>query len=253
MNEADKAALDGIAARRENTEVIFYEPAKLLSAETLAIIKRGAEAIKNHVTKTGYYRLLAADILPRDIHRALYLDGDIVCTDNLAPLFSTDLKGCPCGMCLDSPTANLWIYNILGYPPEDGYFNSGVMLLDLDAWRKENLSKTMIDYLDANAKKRLRHDQDVLNPVLHGRIFQIDFSYNVISPYFYVFYWLEEEKNGYLAHNTQCILKDKWPDVLSGVENHFLLGISHGTATVPILSPPSGATFTRSRHGRMSR
>ena len=225
LDDADKAALKGIAARREGTEVAFYEPARLLSKEALGAIDATLEGV-HWLTAATYYRILAADLLPADAHRALYLDGDVVCAGSLSELFAADLRGCPAGMCLDLPHLQIFTYNRLGYPPAEGYFNSGVVLLDLDAWRRENLARAMLDYLVANAKRLKMQDQDLICAVLHGRILQLDYSYNVTGPCLYVHYWLQEEKNGYYAFKTQSLPKSEWPALLDAVEAPRLVHVA---------------------------
>ena len=223
LDDADKATLEGIAARREGTEVCFYEPAKAMSEDALKSINDCIGARGTHITAASFYRLLAADLLPSDTRRALYLDGDIICTGSLSDLFETDLNGCPVAMCFERENAQMSAFNRLGYPPHDGYFNSGVILLDLDAWRSENITCAMLDYLKENAKKLLWHDQDLINATLHGRIFPLDLSYNITSTCFYVFYWLQEEKNDYYARQTQFLPRDDWEALKIAVERPRLV------------------------------
>ena len=225
LDDADKAALKSIAARRENTQVFFYAPERMLSPHELksinATLKEG-----DWVTKEAYYRFAAADLIPPDARRALYIDGDALCTGSLEGVFDADLRGCPCGMCVDVFSMRLDYYNRLSYPPKDAYFCSGVILFDLDAWRKQNLKEAVFGWLEANAKKALFHDQDAINGALHGRIFPLDFSYNVSQNCFNVFYWIQEEKNKYYASGTQFLPKEQWPALLAAVKRprlvHFL-------------------------------
>ena len=51
--------------------------------------------VDNHVwvTLPTYYRLLAADLLPQDVHKVLYLDCDIVVVGDVKPLWNVDLSG----------------------------------------------------------------------------------------------------------------------------------------------------------------
>ena len=216
LSDADKALLEGIASRREGTELRFYEPARLLSKEALEAIDLCAESVKTHVTKPAYYRLLAADILPPNVHRALYLDADIVCTGSLEGLFALDLKGRPVAM--NHGGYNISACNRLGYPPSEGYSCSGVILFDLDLWRKEGLGPATISWRAANAKKCTLHDQDAINGFLHGRILPFDFAYHITQGSFYVFYWILEEKNNYYASQTQFLPKSEWPALLAAVE-----------------------------------
>ena len=147
----------------------------------------------------------------------------------LDELFGMDLKGCPAAACFPPalPAAYMYHYNRLGYPPSEGYFNSGLILFDLDIWRKEGIRRAMFEWLAANAEKRvLHHDQDVLNGVLHGRIFKLNPAYNLEPGCFNVFYWLLEEKDNYYSNITQYLTRDEWPMLREACENprvlHFL-------------------------------
>ena len=216
LDDADKALLQGIASRRESTEVCFYEPVRALPKETLELISKSVSSMPRHITKAGYYRILAADLLPLDAHRALYLDGDVLCTSSLEDVFSMDMRDCPVAMRVVLGTARIWTYNRLGYPPKDGYFNSGVILLDLDLWRRENIARAVLDYLAANQM----NDQDLINVCLHGRVAHLDFSCNVMPACFNIFYWL---KNDPRSQQTQFLYKDQWPALLAGVKSPCLV------------------------------
>lgn len=39
---------------------------------------------------TIYYRLLAHDLLPADLHKILYLDADVLCINDLTSLYESD-------------------------------------------------------------------------------------------------------------------------------------------------------------------
>ena len=221
IDNAGKTVLRGIASRRENTSIFFYKPSSALSSDNLAAIEKSLSP-KKRWPKECYYRILAADLLPPDVRRALYLDGDVLCTGGLGELFALDLKGCPCAMCQEADSI-MHSCNRLGYPLEEGYFNSGVILFNLDLWREENISGAMFAWLAANAKKCMLPDQDLINAVLHGRILPLDFSYDVMEASLYVFYWIKGEENGYLAERVQFLTRDKWPALLAAVERPRLV------------------------------
>ena len=243
LDNADKATLQGIASRRKNTEVAFYSPAQALSKEVVRQIDATMHRAPAHsyVTKETYYRVLAANILPPDVHRALYLDGDMVCTGSLEELFTADMKGCPAGMCYGTAPFAVPVHNRLDYPTSEGYFNAGFILFDLDLWRKENLTKSMLDYLEVNSKKLLSLDQDLINAVLHGRILRMDFSYNVNPKCFYVFYWILEGENKYYAEQTQYLQKAEWPDLLAACESPRIV---HFTTALKPWYRECGVPFT---------
>ena len=60
-------------------------------------------------------------------------------------------------------TYDIRSYNRLDYEMELGYFNSGVLLINLDYWRKNSLSTIILEYINENVEKLKFHDQDALN------------------------------------------------------------------------------------------
>ncbi|MBQ2210094.1 MAG: hypothetical protein II404_09055 [Prevotella sp.] len=46
----------------------------------------------SHVTQAAYYRLMLSEILPKDIHKVLYLDGDVIVRHSLPPLWNIAKK-----------------------------------------------------------------------------------------------------------------------------------------------------------------
>ena len=53
--------------------------------------------------------------------------------------------------------------------PDDPYFNSGVLVLDLEEWRTEQHGKRVMDFIRANGAHCPWLDQDALNAVFRGR------------------------------------------------------------------------------------
>jgi lipopolysaccharide biosynthesis glycosyltransferase len=53
----------------------------------------------------------------------------------------------------------------LGLEPRD-YFNSGVLLMNLDLMRRDGCTAALVEYARANASRLIWPDQDVLNAVL---------------------------------------------------------------------------------------
>ena len=96
LPKESKDALEGIASSRENTELRFYSPAKLLSEKETQSI--GIALGDSRYAKATYYKFLVADLLPRDIKRVLSIDNDVVCPGNLEELFRLDLGGAPCAI-----------------------------------------------------------------------------------------------------------------------------------------------------------
>lgn len=116
-----------------------------------------------------WYRLLLAELL-EDADRVLYLDGDVIAMDDLRPLWQADLAGS-----YAAAVPNVWDPWNAGRPAQLGlagpheYLNSGVVLLDLDRLRADDMSARLIDYARRNADRLPFLDQDVLSIVFAGR------------------------------------------------------------------------------------
>ena len=112
-----------------------------------------------HVTLPTYFRYKIGNLF-KDISTLLYLDCDVIVKKSLGKLFDIDLKDNYCAMILDAESQRE--AKRLGLKK---YFNAGVMLINLDLWRKDNLEKKLFDYTIKNAKKIFWQDQDVINIV----------------------------------------------------------------------------------------
>ena len=120
------------------------------------------------IPRTLWYRIYLPELLP-DEPRVLYLDCDILALDDLRPLWVTDLGDGYLGA-----VTNVWEPWNAGYPGQLGlqmrdYLNSGVLLLDLEAMRRDRITQALLDY--ANAHELTWADQDALSAVLGpGRV-----------------------------------------------------------------------------------
>jgi len=123
---------------------------------------------------------LARLFLPRvcDKPRILYLDTDTIVHGDLTDLWQTPLvHGCVMAGAPKINWPDLDRYCRTFAP--DGipcYVNAGVLLMDLDRFRAENLDLAAIKLLHDH--KLLMPDQDALNAVCAGRVKAVDHAYN---------------------------------------------------------------------------
>jgi lipopolysaccharide biosynthesis glycosyltransferase len=134
-----------------------------------------------HYTLDTYTRLWIGDFFPPTVERALYLDSDIVVVGDVAPLWNADLGGALMGA-VDIPGSDQGVRQ-LAMRMEDGYFNAGVLLIDLKQWRAIRAEETVLDYIRAYPE-RVHYDQDALNACFHRRTKRLDYRWNVIRPFF---------------------------------------------------------------------
>ena len=136
--------------------------------------------VARYWTRAMYYRLLAAQLLPKTLDRVLYLDPDILVINPVRPLYETDLEGnlmaaaTHTGLLagITDPVNRLRLEN---YEAE-AYYNSGVLLMDLAAMRREVCPADIFDYAREHADILLLPEQDILNGLYGARILGVDDS-----------------------------------------------------------------------------
>ena len=119
-------------------------------------------------TVAMWFRILLPELLA-DTERVLYLDVDTLVVDDLGPLWRTDLSGSYVGA-----VTNVLMPHHRHRPGElglsdDAYFNSGVLLMNLEAMRADGCTQAIADYAAAGGPTLAWPDQDALNVVLGGR------------------------------------------------------------------------------------
>jgi lipopolysaccharide biosynthesis glycosyltransferase len=135
------------------------------------------------MTSATYHRLMIARLLPEGVARAVWLDCDLLVTGDLTALWETDLGGSHLLAVRDSVVPRVSSrYGIrrwreLGLPRKAPYFNAGVMLLDVDRWRDDDIGVLAGRYL-MGARDVMFWDQEGLNAVLCGRWGELDPRWN---------------------------------------------------------------------------
>jgi lipopolysaccharide biosynthesis glycosyltransferase len=124
-----------------------------------------------HTSAAALARLQAGQLLPSHCRRALYLDCDLVVQADLSALLEHPLAGQPLAAVPDALLTRMG-HQRLRFPSTHTYVNSGVLLIDLDHWRRLDLDAAAIA-IAANPRLRgqlLYPDQDVINLIAlqHG-------------------------------------------------------------------------------------
>nr|MCR4746399.1 hypothetical protein [Lachnospiraceae bacterium] len=94
---------------------------------------------ENYWSIEVYYRFLLTEIMPENLERALYLDGDIIVNKSIKDFYNmsfdgNDLIACADKTCYTTKKQNEMLAEAFntGYR----YFNSGVMLMNMDQIRE---------------------------------------------------------------------------------------------------------------------
>ncbi len=138
------------------------------------------QTLKN-LPASMYYRLVIPAILNGVTSRVLYLDADIVCNGSIEELVNKDIGSYIICACLDPAVIANHDKHVssLGIDRNDCYFNSGVMLINIDEWNRQNVLSCFNDLIHKREYKF--PDQDVLNIVLQHNVLLLDERFNTFS------------------------------------------------------------------------
>ena len=164
VTEKNKARMEKyVVDRGQSIEFINIDTSVIDDGETFTGFNPG------HITKIAMARILLPDLLPKNIHRVIYLDSDICVFSDLKELYNADLGDNLAGLVLDREQT----YYLDKFSLKNGYYNSGVIVIDLDKWRKAN----MVDTGSANFVFKYP-DQDLINILLNGKIKSLPKKWN---------------------------------------------------------------------------
>lgn len=130
-----------------------------------------------YFTKEAYYRILIPELLDKDITKALYLDCDLIIKDDLSKLWNINIDGYYVAA-VEALAVNKKKKKRLSIPPHSIYFNSGVLLINLQKWRENNISTKIIKFIEENHSKLKLPDQDALSAILHDKCLKLGLRWN---------------------------------------------------------------------------
>jgi lipopolysaccharide biosynthesis glycosyltransferase len=194
---------DGISVERQQA---IRDTIQALGG-TVVILDVNSQSIQGfvsgHLSKAAYLRLQIPELLPEKIEKAIYLDTDVVVLDDIAKLWNIDLAGKPIGAVCDygimaSQRMQKQKQDTLGLPAGQGYFNSGMLVMDLRLWRQQHYCEQVLTCISEHQFRH--HDQDGLNKVFMDNWQEIPLPWNVIPPVFcFHFSVLKQRRFRYLA------------------------------------------------------
>ncbi|XP_021750508.1 probable galacturonosyltransferase-like 4 [Chenopodium quinoa] len=138
----------------------------------------------------NYARIYLADILPFDVNRVIYLDSDIIVVDDILKLWEVDLgekvvaapEYCHANFTTYFTDA-FWSDGILSntfHGRRPCYFNTGVMIIDVNKWKKQGYNQKLEEWMMVQKLKRIYH-LGSLPPFLlifAGKIKAVDHRWN---------------------------------------------------------------------------
>ncbi|MBQ8871108.1 MAG: glycosyltransferase family 8 protein [Alphaproteobacteria bacterium] len=169
FSEKSKQKLSEIKKKYQNFSIEYIEPDKSLFA--------GLKLNIEYISIETYYRYIIANILP-SADRALYLDADLVVNGSLSELYNTDIGKYYCAGVKDYHIDKIGYKSQIGFSDDDLYINAGVLLLNLEAIRKENLVEKLFENTKIFANSISYQDQDIINITFKGKIRPLDSIFN---------------------------------------------------------------------------
>lgn len=129
-----------------------------------------------------YLKLLMPQLLPADTERCLFLDVDMIVNADITELYHINLADNIIAAAEDMPDC-VHIKERLGLPQNELYINSGVMVCDLNAWRKLEIQLPIFDFIHSIIDK-IRNEQDVIALYFRGMLKILPIRWNMVTFYF---------------------------------------------------------------------
>ena len=126
---------------------------------------------------TSCYRFILPDLLP-SLDRIIYLDVDTLVLSDLTELWRTDLEGNFIGATKDALSYSDMNASQRFIFEKEMYFNSGVLLIDLNLFRECKISNKLIDFAINTVSYCRYGDQDILNYYFSGTLKLLDVIWN---------------------------------------------------------------------------
>jgi lipopolysaccharide biosynthesis glycosyltransferase len=172
LSEEDKANLSACAD--PHTPLTFID----LDGDAARALKDLIS--ERHLSIVAYSRIMIPDMLADHRGRLVYFDCDVVVNAPLDELFALDMQGFPAGAVSNAVTTSRLaeLNTALRRPVDTPYFNSGVLLIDLDEWRRQQIGQRGMEFAKTWMPQGGDHDQAVLNSVLSGNWLSMDQKWN---------------------------------------------------------------------------
>ncbi|MEG4345020.1 glycosyltransferase family 8 protein [Microcoleus sp. A003_D6] len=164
-------------------------------------------------TLVVYYRLFIGQLIPKYFNKAIYIDSDVVVLGDLEQLWNLDVGDQYLLAVQD--TWQRYIkkamkhYDKIGIHPDYKYFNAGVLVINLEKWRADNVGTNALEFITRNRDYLRWHDQDGLNGVLAGKWGELDPSWNQMKAIYDYSSWTEspytEEAFNQALHHPRIV------------------------------------------------
>lgn len=231
IDDSDAAFADRLLAPyRERGFVVRVVPASQVVASPDGLDATYGLFTSGHLlASAAYYRIFFARHLQSlgDYGRALYLDSDVLVRRPLDELFAADLEGYPLSARVETPRPEVSRAIVLHGLQEDLYFNSGVLLFDLQNDLLTDALDWTVNAIHDDNVTLLFHDQCALNLGFRNRFLRLGKEWNFpiqetapvasIPHGAAVLHYLDRPKPWSTAYDGECatLWFDEWREAAS--------------------------------------
>ncbi|GGB46588.1 glycosyl transferase family 8 [Lentibacillus populi] len=165
--------------------------------------------IVKHYSKEMYFRLLAFKFLPACLDKILYLDPDILVINGIKKVYEMNISDYLYAAAYHDRISVKEINKLrLKKYDIDAYYNSGVLLMNLQLQRSIMKEEEIFDFVERNKKIMILPDQDIINGLYSKYIKNInEVLYNFDARYYRYYKAISNGKvdMDFIIHHTSII------------------------------------------------
>lgn len=176
--EKNRKILKTMLEQHKNFSLRFFNMQEIVQGLSLFV--------DQHLSVETYYRLAIQEIMT-EYKKVLYLDCDMILLTDVAELYQINVENVYLAATLDVDLAGTmkrdkdrkeYVKQVLKLKNPYHYFQAGVLVLNLDMFRKNFTVKQLFEV--AASYQWRQHDQDVLNYLCKGNFILLKGEWNVI-------------------------------------------------------------------------
>ena len=141
--------------------------------------------ISTRFSKATYARLICPELFP-NLNKVIYSDVDVIFLDDIKKLYDEDLQGNALGAVwedyMERNGNNRNHLLRLGISMGHKYFCAGILLLDLNRWRQQEITSKLFQLENKLRSKLLLQDQDLLNVMFANNYRSLNEKYGITAP-----------------------------------------------------------------------
>ena len=175
ITKDNKNRLMSVSRKYQRSDVIFI-PAENISK------KLSIDVATDRGSLSQYARLFISSDLPKELERILYLDCDTIINKSIKELWNLDLQGKTIGALMDA-FSKYYRINI-DLESNDTMFNSGVMLIDLNKWKEQDVEERILKFIVKKQGRIQQGDQGALNAILSHDTYCFSPCFNSVTIFY---------------------------------------------------------------------